>query len=218
MFYVFITTYTTKQKFDNRGNAVCLFIMKYLVDRGFFDGKKRLKLTIVLDNCPGQNKNNIVLKLAPYLVEIGCFKKVGFLFLVRGNTKNFTDKRFNNMKNEYRKENLYTMKDLIASCNKSDYVVAEQVDWTDFFDYKNYFNDFYKKFEKMLCYQMFTSSSEDIGLGRVELRTSNLENATVVIEDIRKGSAQRRQQLIQQSPHFDKKRKHRKTKKGGRSK
>ena len=110
------------------------------------------------------------------------------------------------------------MKDLIALCNKSDYVVAEQVDWTDFFDYKNYFNKFYKKYEKMLCYQMFTSSSEDIGLGRVELRTSNLENATVVIEDIRKGSAQRRQQLIQQSPHFDKKQKHRKTKKCVQSK
>ena len=55
-------------------------------------------------------------------------KKVGFFFLVRDNTKNFADKRFNNMKNEYRKENLYTMKDLIASCNKSDYVVVEHVD------------------------------------------------------------------------------------------
>ena len=51
----------------------------------------------------------------------------------------------------------------------------------------------------MLCYQMFTSSSKDIVLGRVELQTSNLENATVVIEDTRKDSAQRRQHLIQQS-------------------
>ena len=166
-----------------------------------------------------------MLKLAPYLVKIGCFKKAGFLFLVTGNMKNSTDKHFNNIKNEYRKENLYTMKDLIALCNKNDCVVVEQVDWTDFFDYKNYFNDFYKKYNKLLCYQMFTSShdisaslSKDIGLGIVKLRRLNLKNALIVTEDIRKGSAQRRQHLIQQSPHFDKKQKHRKTKKRVQSK
>ena len=42
------------------GNVVASLIMKYLSDRGLLDGKKRCKLTIVMDNCPGQNKNNHV--------------------------------------------------------------------------------------------------------------------------------------------------------------
>ena len=38
------------------GNNVALLIMKFLKDKGYLDGEKRLKLSIVCDNCTGQNK------------------------------------------------------------------------------------------------------------------------------------------------------------------
>jgi hypothetical protein len=100
------------------GNVVASLIMKYLRDRGLLDGKKRMKLTIVMDNCPGQNKNNHVVRLAPYLVAKGFFKKVGFLFLLAGHTKNWADKRFNNLKEDYRVTDLFCMDDLVKACNK----------------------------------------------------------------------------------------------------
>jgi hypothetical protein len=64
-------------------------------------GKPGKKLTVAMDNCGGQNKNNIVLRLAPYLVEMGYFKTVVFAFYVRGHTKNARDRTFNQMKLKY---------------------------------------------------------------------------------------------------------------------
>ncbi len=62
------------------GNNVASLIMKHLQDCEFFDGKKWKRLNIVMDNCPGQNKNNFVLRLAPYLQEKEYFEEVNFNF------------------------------------------------------------------------------------------------------------------------------------------
>jgi hypothetical protein len=73
------------------GNNVPLLLMKHLKDRGLFHGIKRKTLNIVMDNWGGQKKNNYVLRLAPYLVEMGYFEEVNFIFLVVGHTKNVAD-------------------------------------------------------------------------------------------------------------------------------
>ena len=52
-----------------------LFMM-YLKDKGWLnDDGTGLELTIIMDNCGGQNKNNAVIRLALYLVEAGYLKK-----------------------------------------------------------------------------------------------------------------------------------------------
>ena len=50
---------------------------------------------IIFVNYSGQNKNNIVLKLAAWLQQMGYFKKVNFFFLIVGHTQNATDRLFN---------------------------------------------------------------------------------------------------------------------------
>jgi len=42
------------------------------------------ELSIVFDNCIGQNKNNMVIRLVPYLVESNFFSEVNFHFFVAG--------------------------------------------------------------------------------------------------------------------------------------
>ena len=42
-------------------NLVASLIMKYLLDQGLLDGQQRYKLTIIMDNCSGQNKNKMVI-------------------------------------------------------------------------------------------------------------------------------------------------------------
>ena len=69
------------------GNNVSLLIMKTLKILGWDNIETGKELNIVFDNCPGQNKNNIVLKLVPYLVELQFFNTVNFIFLVAGHTK-----------------------------------------------------------------------------------------------------------------------------------
>ena len=46
------------------------------------------ELNIIFDNCSGQNKNNTVLKLTMWLKAMDYFKRVNFIFLVVGHTKN----------------------------------------------------------------------------------------------------------------------------------
>ena len=50
---------------------VCSLIMKTLSDLNLLRGDEAGKeLHIIFDNCTGQNKNNTVLRLVPFLVEM----------------------------------------------------------------------------------------------------------------------------------------------------
>jgi hypothetical protein len=70
------------------------------------------ELNIVMDNCGGQNKNRMVLRMLFYLVKKGVAIDARLVFLVRGHTKNDCDRLFNLMKRLYRKSNVYTPSDL----------------------------------------------------------------------------------------------------------
>ena len=67
-----------------------------------------------MDNCSGQNKNNMVLRLALLLVEVKYFKKVTFMLYIFGHTKNAADRWFNMLKKTYRRSKLFTYKQLLA--------------------------------------------------------------------------------------------------------
>ena len=66
------------------------------------------ELNFVMDNCGGQNKNRMVLRLAPYLVENGFFRVVNIIFLVRGHTKNPCDRMSNTPKKKNITQGSYT--------------------------------------------------------------------------------------------------------------
>ncbi len=55
-------------------------------------------MNIIFGNCSGQNKNITVLKLPAWLIAIGYFKEIHFVFLVVGHTKNVADRLFNLLK------------------------------------------------------------------------------------------------------------------------
>ena len=91
-------------------NSVVSLSMKTLKASGILRaGYPGDKLVIVFDNCNGQNKNNTVLKMVNYHGELLYFKKVQFLFLVVGHTKNVAEKLFNMLNRFYRLQNLFTI-------------------------------------------------------------------------------------------------------------
>jgi hypothetical protein len=116
------------------GNTVASLVMKSLVEMGIIiPGRKGGKLSIFFDNCPGQNKNNTVLKLVPYLVECGSyFREVEFVFLIVGHTKNSCDRIFNNLKGTYRESNVYTFTQLIEVLDESFKVTVTATYCSDF--------------------------------------------------------------------------------------
>jgi hypothetical protein len=85
-------------------------------------GSPRKRLTISMDNCGGQNKNNHVLRLAAYLVEMKFFLEVEFVFYVRGHTKNACDRMFNQMKLRFHKQDIFTYKQALDALGKQDNV------------------------------------------------------------------------------------------------
>jgi hypothetical protein len=64
-------------------------------------------LSIIMENCSGQNTNNHVIRLAAYLMEMKLFCSVEFIFYVRGHTKNACDRLFNQMKIRFHKDQVH---------------------------------------------------------------------------------------------------------------
>jgi hypothetical protein len=103
------------------------------------------ELNIVFDNCSGQNKNNTVLKLAAWLMAMGYFKSVQFIYLVVRHTKNAADHLFNSLKHEYRKQNLFTFDELARALDQSATVTVHRTVANDFFDYDKLLDGMYRK-------------------------------------------------------------------------
>ena len=89
------------------------------------------ELNIVFDNCSGQNKNNTVLKLVAWLMAMGYFKSVQFIFLVVGHTKNAADRLFNSLKHEYLNQNLFMFDELVRALDQlAQYLSIEPLPMT----------------------------------------------------------------------------------------
>ena len=130
------------------GNNVASLLIKAIEDLGWLIRDRcGGRLSIVMDNCGGQNKNKMVLRLALYLVEMKYFKQVEFIFFVRGHTKNVCDRLFNLLKIRYHKANVYTMDMLHEVCNSLDDVTFFTMSSNVFFYYDDMLNNFYKPFK-----------------------------------------------------------------------
>jgi hypothetical protein len=126
------------------GDNVASLFMLYLEQKGWLqDGVTGQELTIIMDNCPGQNKNNHVIRLALYLVEAKYFKKVTCLFYIAGHTKNCADRWFNTLKKKYRKMNIYTYDQLCHNFRTNERI--EVINYTDgtFKYWKKFCDQFY---------------------------------------------------------------------------
>lgn len=128
-------------------NNVASLIIKALNDFGWLiEGCTGKQLFIVMDNCGGQNKNNNVLRLALYLVELKYFEWVEFAFFICGHTKNDCDHLFNQLKLRWHKSNTYTMGQMVECLNRQPNVNFVEVKSDIFMDYGTLLGTFYKQF------------------------------------------------------------------------
>ena len=102
-------------------------------------------LTLVFDNCGGQNKNRMVLRYLLYLVEKKVYKTVEAVFLVAGHTKNVCDCLFKQLKRGFHYKNVYTMNQLIRVCNISDSITPIHCSSNNFFNWDLYLDRIYKR-------------------------------------------------------------------------
>jgi lipoprotein signal peptidase len=129
-----------------------------------------------MDNCSGENKNNMVLCFLSWLVEKGYFEEVQFAFFLVGHTKNVADRLFNILMISYLHLNIFSMKMLIAALNTADQSILESVTHEVFKDYDKMFNSIYKDLDSIKKWQIFKASKALLGPGKIEVRSSNLED------------------------------------------
>jgi hypothetical protein len=130
------------------GNTVASLLFKNLKEKGLLDKTKgpRAELSIIMDNCSGQNKNQIVLRLATLLAELGYYKKVNCIFFIVGHTKNVADRLLNEVKLQCRGKNVFTMEQLLEVCAVSDQVIPVRVQVPgDIRDFDAYEDRIYKR-------------------------------------------------------------------------
>ena len=124
------------------------------------------------------------MKLLVYLTEMGFFKKVQFIFLIVGHTKNAADRLFNVLKLLYRKDNIATMTKLLKALSTSDQVTVVPAEEDNFKDYTTFLNLFYGNFTKKIKKNhIFSCSFKDNRVGNqleVHLRESNLDVHPIV--------------------------------------
>jgi hypothetical protein len=103
-----------------------------------------MEINLVMDNCGGQNKNNMVLRMLVFLVKLGVCKVARAIFLVRGHTKNDCDRLFNLMKKIYRKSDCFSQDKVLAAIGTHPDVTPVAVNEGEFFDF-NRVEDIYMK-------------------------------------------------------------------------
>jgi hypothetical protein len=129
-------------------NNAALLLMQELHDKFWiWKGSPGKSLKIVMDNCGGQNKNNVVLRLAPYLVEMGYFLQVEYAFYIRGHTKNACDCTYNQMKLKYHKKDIFTWEQALQTLNIKDHVNVVDTKDDVFKDYGAILDTFYGTFK-----------------------------------------------------------------------
>jgi hypothetical protein len=131
------------------------------------------ELNIIFDNCSGQNKNNTVLKLPTWLMAMGYFKEIHFIFLVVGHTKNAADLLFNLLKHEYRKQNLFTFDKLVRTLDKSLLLTLHPTLEEDFLNYSKLLDGLYWPLTGNIQTNYIFSCTDD-GT-QITIRQSNLK-------------------------------------------
>jgi hypothetical protein len=84
------------------------------------------------------------MELPAWLMAMGYFKEIHFIFLVDGHTKNAADRLFNLLKQEYWKKNLFTFGKLVRMLDKSSSLTIHPTVAEDFLNYSKLLDSLYR--------------------------------------------------------------------------
>lgn len=103
---------------------MCTFLLSYVQQHTYVPPENK-ELRLFCDNCPGQNKNNTVVRFYQALVGSGRFEIVEHYFTIRGHLFLDCHRNFGVIKRSLRKfDRIYTIRKyfklIIKSCHKNN--------------------------------------------------------------------------------------------------
>ena len=103
------------------------------------------EISILVDNCGGQNKNNVMIRFLNMINELGLFGGYTFYFCIKGHKNNDCDRAVNILKVLYRKKNIFTFEKCCEILNNINNVEVIQMFHENFFDLESFLNDLYDR-------------------------------------------------------------------------
>ena len=168
------------------------------------EGETGKELTFIMDNCSGQNKNRMVLRLATYLVEANYFEKVSFVFYIVGHTKNACDRWFNTLKRSYRRQNIYSFECLIKSMQTHKDITVTEAKEEDFKDWDAFFNTIYKLLAPGTTHRTHIFTAEMNNKTTLLFRDDDLPDTQAKSQDLmKKGTNTPNRQALLESPNLN---------------
>ena len=125
-----------EQDADKGSKNICSCLLKYFKIHGWLQ-KNYVEPTKVADNCGGQNKNQMVVRLFLWLVDMNYFPRTNLIFLVKCHAKNATDRLFYLLKTSYYRLNVYTYDMLVNAFINDTFIKAHKVELEEMFNSKN---------------------------------------------------------------------------------
>ena len=147
-------------------------VISMLLDYFFtIEPSKRRKIVFHCDNCTGQNKNNCMLKMLCWLVQMDYANEIYLKFMVRGHTKFGPDRHFGMIKKRFEKQNCYTIAHIQQTINESSVLNRSKVfPSRRFKQYREPLDAIFNDLVGISGYQCFWLSSE--WKGKVKVRKS----------------------------------------------
>lgn len=154
-------------------NEVCTFLWDYILNK---IAPEITELHIFSDGCPGQNRNNTMVRFLLTLASSKRFKKIYHYFPIRGHSFLPCDRDFGTVKRLVRKsDRVYIPEEyetMISTCIKTKPFTVSTFTYNDILDFNNWWPNFYKKTSKSVeqkrnfavsQYRQFTYCSETPG-------------------------------------------------------
>lgn len=127
-------------------NEICSFLYRFIET---YVPKDVTELHLFCDNCPGQNKNNTVIRMCSALVDSDRFHKIELFFPIRGHSFLPCDRDFGIIKRKLNKVDrvntlLEYVEHIVTSTTKQKFMV-HVIDQSDIRDFKTWWTKLYKK-------------------------------------------------------------------------
>lgn len=161
-------------------NAVASMLIDYFYR---LPAAERRRLVFHCDNCPGQNKNNAIVKLLAWLCLTERAEVIELKFMLRGHTKFGPDGFFGLIKSAFARQDAFTLqhiRDAIESSSTQGYNVAKAFPAPHFKDFRAGLDELFQNLPRISKYHTFRFDRSKPGvvearaLGEEEWTTCNM--------------------------------------------